>query len=101
MLDNHTIFIENLKKFRKYKNLSQAQLAELCDVSTGTIGNIECGLAKPSFDLILTISEILEIQPAYLFASDDLLLKPLEISEEYELLQDLYQKLSTYFSSKI
>lgn len=101
MLDNHTIFIENLKKFRKYKNLSQAQLAELCDVSTGTIGNIECGLAKPSFDLILTISEILEIKPAYLFASDDLLLKPLEISEEYELLQDLYQKLNTYFSSKI
>ncbi|MBQ3024228.1 MAG: helix-turn-helix transcriptional regulator [Spirochaetaceae bacterium] len=100
MLDNHSLFIKNLKKYRKHKNLSQAQLAELCNVSTGTIGNIECGLANPSFDLILTMAEILKIHPAYLFASDDLLLKPLDISEEKELLQDLYQKLNIYFSNK-
>ena len=59
-------FIENLKKYRKKKGLSQAQLAEFCNISTGTIGNIECGIAKPSFDLILTISEILDIHPALL-----------------------------------
>ena len=55
MLNNHVTFIANLKKFRKQKKLSQAQLAELCNVSTGTIGNIECGLAKPSFDLICSL----------------------------------------------
>ena len=39
-------FIENLKKYIKKKGLSQAQLAEFCNISTGTIGNIECGIAK-------------------------------------------------------
>ncbi|MBQ2125227.1 MAG: helix-turn-helix transcriptional regulator [Spirochaetales bacterium] len=97
MIRNHVVFIQNLKRIRKLKNLSQAQLAELCEVSTGTIGNIECGLAKPSFDLILTMAEILKIHPAYLFATDDLLLKPLETSEEHLLLKEFYDKLKNHF----
>ena len=50
MTDYQIDFISNLKKYRQNKNLSQAELAEKCDVTTGTIGNIECCLAKPSFD---------------------------------------------------
>lgn len=38
-------FIENLRKYRKTRGYSQEKFAELCDVSTGTIGNIECGIA--------------------------------------------------------
>ncbi len=60
-----------MKFYRNKKGLSQAQLAEFCDVSNGTIGNIECGLTKPSFDLILQIAEVLEIKPEFLFVSDD------------------------------
>lgn len=62
-------FIQNLKNFRHKKKLSQAQLSELCDVATGTIGNIECGLSKPSFDLILTLADVLEVHPALLFSA--------------------------------
>lgn len=47
--------------------MSQAELAESCDVSNGTIGNIECGVTKPSFDLIFLISKALSIHPADLF----------------------------------
>ena len=57
--------------FRKNKSLSQATLAELCDVSNGTIGNIECGVTKPSFDLILKMAEVLDISPADFFSSKD------------------------------
>lgn len=71
MADYHKCFIKNMKFFRNKKGLSQAQLAEFCDVSNGTIGNIECGLTKPSFDLILQIAEVLEIKPEFLFVSDD------------------------------
>ena len=53
MIDYQKCFIENMKFYRKQKGLSQAQLAEACDVSNGTIGNIECGATKPSFDLII------------------------------------------------
>ena len=63
-------FIYNLKKYRKERKLTQAQLSELCDVANGTIANIECGLSKPSFDLILTIATVLCVHPALLFSSN-------------------------------
>lgn len=67
MIDYQKCFIENLKFYRKQKRFSQGDLAEACDVSNGTIGNIECGLTKPSFDLLIKIAESLEIQPQMLF----------------------------------
>ena len=60
-------FIENLKLYRKQAGLSQAKLAELCDVSNGTIGNIECGVTKPSFDLLILMAQSLQVQPEQLF----------------------------------
>lgn len=67
MPDYQKYFIDNLKYYRKQKGISQSQLAEACDVSNGTIGNIECGITKPSFDLILLISDRLGIKPELLF----------------------------------
>ena len=63
-------FILNMKYYRTKRNISQAQLAEECDCSNGMIGAIEAGRAKPSFDMILSISEALQIHPADLFLRD-------------------------------
>lgn len=63
-------FVANVKKFRMKSGFSQSYLAELCDVATGTIGNIECGIAKPSFDLIIKMSEVFQIHPALLFSEN-------------------------------
>ena len=63
-------FIINLKYYRAKKNISQAQLAEECDCSNGMIGAIEAGRAKPSFDMILSIANALQIHPADLFLRD-------------------------------
>lgn len=63
-------FVENLKKYRMKSGFSQSYFAELCDVATGTIGNIECGIAKPSFDLIIKMSEVFQIHPALLFSEN-------------------------------
>ena len=62
-------FIQNLKFYRKRANISQAELAEKCNVSNGTIGNIECGMTKPSFDLIFSIATALKIPTEDLFKS--------------------------------
>lgn len=70
MVDYQQCFIENMKRYRKKKGISQAQLAEACDVSNGTIGNIECGITKPSFDLILLIADRLGVKPESLFYSE-------------------------------
>ena len=67
MTDYQENFIQKMRFYRKQAGLTQAQLAELCDVSNGTIGNIECGTTKPSFDLIIDIASAMHIQPADLF----------------------------------
>lgn len=80
--------------------MSQSELAEKCDVATGTIGNIECGLAKPSFDLMLLIAQVLKITPADFFASADSASEPASnerILTEYKLLREFYEKLKVHF----
>ncbi|WP_294429341.1 helix-turn-helix transcriptional regulator [uncultured Treponema sp.] len=63
-------FIIKMRFYRKQAGITQAKLAELCGVSSGTIGNIECGITKPSFDLIIRIAEAIKIPPANLFKTE-------------------------------
>ena len=60
-------FIMNLKYYRELRGLSQAELAGIMDCGTGTIGNLEAGSSKPSFDLIVKLAYALEIEPCDLF----------------------------------
>ncbi|MBQ8678689.1 MAG: helix-turn-helix transcriptional regulator [Treponema sp.] len=90
-------FIYNLKKYRKERKLTQAQLSELCDVANGTIANIECGLSKPSFDLILTIATVLGVHPALLFSSNPIQSDVSKEIQQHELLLEMYNKLQGYF----
>lgn len=92
--------IKNLKKYRNAGNLSQAQLAELCNVATGTIGNIECGVAKPSFDLLITLAEVLGTTPASLLSadaeSDDA-----PKSSDHTVLLEIFAKLKAHLGEQI
>lgn len=93
-------FVTNVKYLRHKKGFSQAQFAEACNVATGTIGNIECGIAKPSFDLIITMATVLSVEPAAFFASTETQNSPEEknnIIEEHKLLANMYATLKAYF----
>lgn len=81
MIDYQQCFIDNVKFYRRKKGISQSQLAEACDVSNGTIGNIECGITKPSFDLILLIADRLGVKPELLFYSEEEASFDMELSE--------------------
>ena len=70
MNDYQENFIQKMRFYRKLAGITQAKLAELCGVSSGTIGNIECGITKPSFDLIIKIAEAVKIPPAEFFKTD-------------------------------
>ncbi len=91
-------FVFNLKKYRKGKKLSQARLSELCDVATGTISNIECGLSKPSFDLIVRISKVLEINPAQLFSATPVIGNTKKEEIQDQILTKFYTELKSYFN---
>ena len=64
------LFIINLKGYRKLRNISQMQLAELCDSSTGYIGEIESGKRFPSVKMIERIAGALEIESYFLFKNE-------------------------------
>lgn len=54
---------ENIRKYRKLKNLSQEQLSELVDVTTDYISLIELSKRTPSLKKLYKIAEILEVEP--------------------------------------
>lgn len=63
-------FRMNMKYYREKRKISQVELAGLCECGTGTIGGIEAGKAKPSFDMMAKIANALEVNPADLFVRD-------------------------------
>lgn len=99
MADYQKCFMENLKYYRKLKGLTQAELAEICDVSNGTIGNIECGITKPSFDLILQLSAALEITPEILFHTEELSSIDKHITDKFS--KEQLKKIRTVLNSSI
>ena len=90
MTDYQANFIQKLRFFRKRAGLSQAKLAELCNVATGTIGNIESGLTKPSFDLIIQIALSVKVPPADFFTTDDSEFPPSDslTNTQYEIVRE-------------
>ena len=70
LVDNRTtkeIFIENLIRLRKNKNMSQQMLAEKAGVSSGIIGETETGHRNPTLKTIDKIACALEVPPYCLF----------------------------------
>jgi transcriptional regulator with XRE-family HTH domain len=67
------VFVENLRKYRRERGMSQAMFAEKCDTATSYIGQIEIGNRFPSLELIEKMAKVLKISPHLLFfiESDD------------------------------
>jgi len=64
------LFIVNLKAYRKLHKISQTQLANLCDSSSGYIGEIESGKRFPSVSMIERIADALKIESWRLFSNE-------------------------------
>jgi transcriptional regulator with XRE-family HTH domain len=64
------VFVQNLRKYRRNRGISQMKLAEMCGTSTSYIGQIEIGNRFPSLDLIERIAKALQIGPHLLFFNE-------------------------------
>ena len=64
------LFIVNLKAYRKLCKISQTQLADLCNSSTGYIGEIESGKRFPSIKMIERLADALGIESWNLFKNE-------------------------------
>ena len=61
----------NIAFYRKKKNISQIQLAEMINISRTHISRIETAECAPSLDVIFDICNVLEISPAKLFENKE------------------------------
>ena len=64
------LFIANLKAQRKMRGISQTQLADMCDSSTGYIGEIESCKRFPSVKMIERIAAAFGIESWHLFKNE-------------------------------
>ena len=62
-----TVFINNLKMYRKKARLTQAALALQIDRSFNYINSVECAVLFPPPATIQKIAEVLHIRPMQLF----------------------------------
>lgn len=67
MVNIKNLFGRKIKEYRKKKNLTQAQLAELANVDDKHISCIESGKNFPSPDLIERLATSLDVEPKDLF----------------------------------
>lgn len=61
------LLLFNIKYYRYANNLSQEKLAELCNLSSRYITDIERGMHCPTIDKIEKIAEVYKINPSLLF----------------------------------
>ena len=59
---------KQIQSARLAKNLTQEQLAEKCGASTNHISAVENGHSNCSFSLMISICNVLDITPNYLFS---------------------------------
>ena len=62
---------ERIKFLRTTQGLSQAQLAKSAGMSQPTIAQIETGKKDPSVQTLTQIANVLDVEPAALFATED------------------------------
>lgn len=65
------IFGQNLKYYRYQKGYSQEKLAEIVDLNSRYVSDIENGKYSVSFDKIEKIAKALSIEPYLLFKKDE------------------------------
>ncbi|MBQ9239342.1 MAG: hypothetical protein IJ191_08550 [Treponema sp.] len=63
--------------------------------------HIECGLAKPSFDLLIARGQALGVHPALLLSGNPLNADRSKEAAEHALLFDLYNQLTEHFHGTV
>lgn len=80
-MDLQDIFIDNLRRIRREKNITQEQLAEKCGTDTAYIGQIETKKRFPSLIFIEKIASALEIESYLLFSTKQKQISEINIEE--------------------
>lgn len=92
---------QKIRDLRTLHHFSQADLAELIDVSTNYIGHIERGDRKPSIEALATICNVLGTSMDYILSDSLTTTEDQLICNIISKLQDLSIDEKTFFYSTI
>ena len=97
------VFVQNLRKYRRRRKISQAALADICDTSTSYIGQIEIGNRFPSLDMVDKIAKALQIKPHLLFAieTDELITETMPLGKGERLSDGIKDELIVRLTAAI
>ena len=77
---------ERLKQLRAEKGMTQVQLAQMLDVSKGTVAMWETSKRKPSFEILSKLSDIFDRRMDYILGYSDDASSPQPTEEELDQL---------------
>ena len=77
---------ERLKQLRAEKGMTQVQLAQMLDVSKGTVAMWETSKRKPSFEILSRLSDIFDRRMDYILGYSDDASSPQPTEEELDQL---------------
>lgn len=79
---------ENIKKYRIKRGLSQAELAELANISRVAIGNYERGERTPNTEIASKIAKALDISLMLLVQPDEINTHGITLTPNYSLMEE-------------
>jgi transcriptional regulator with XRE-family HTH domain len=87
-MNNITSVGERIKSIRRHHKLTQIQFAQSLEVSQGTLSEVESGKAKPSFDVLVMISDKYIVDMNWLIMNQEVELQLGLHSDELTLLRN-------------
>lgn len=78
---NKNTFGQRLKEFRKQKNLTQVEFAEMIDITDKALSKIEVGRAYPHLNTLMSISKALNVSLDFLVSDSDVIGKEIYVNE--------------------
>lgn len=85
---------QNIKKYRKARGFTQAELAEALEIDFKYLSRLETGIATPSIRILDKMSDVLKVEVAQLFDFS-------EQKDEKTLRKELLNKIETYSLEKL
>lgn len=82
---NYMAIGRRIGNYRKEKNITQATLSELLNVSESYISQVERGVAKISLSRLSSIAKILDVDIAFLVSDHIVMTNPVVNSEIFEI----------------
>ncbi len=96
------VFGNNLREYRKIREMSQEQLAEKLEISVKHLSTLETGKSFVSAELLEKISAILKISPSVLFYSaEEKSVDESDLAKIDSIIEEEFQKATIAAKNKI